>query len=64
MPTLIDKDTWQCPNHSRCGAWAYIKTYDCGCVRVEWQDRGTYDPNRCARNPQDEYGPRHPNCGD
>ena len=44
MPNLVDTDTWECPNHHHCGAWAYIKTYDCGCVRVEWQDRGTYDP--------------------
>ena len=48
MPSLVDTETWDCPNHAHCGAWAYIKTYDCGCVRVEWQDRGSYDPDRCA----------------
>lgn len=62
MPRLSRTETWKCPNHSRCGAWAYIKTYECGCVRVEWQDRGKYDPARCAPNPQNRYGPNYPNC--
>lgn len=62
MPTLIHKERWDCPNHAHCGAWATIKTYDCGCVRVYWGDRGTYDPNRCAPNPENEYGARYPGC--
>jgi hypothetical protein len=64
MPSLEDTETWDCPNHAHCGAWAYIKTYDCGCVRVDWQDRGTYDPDRCAHNPEERFGPNYPNCDD
>jgi hypothetical protein len=62
MPNLIDTATWECPNHAHCGAWAKIKTYDCGCVRVYWEDRGRYDPNRCAHNPEARYGPNYPHC--
>jgi hypothetical protein len=64
MSNLVRTEKWQCPNHAHCGARASIKTYDCGCVRVEWQDRGTYDPQRCAPNPKPVYGPRYPKCGD
>jgi uncharacterized protein YukJ len=63
MATVVRVETWTCPNHSRCGAWAYLKYYDCGCMRVEWQDRGTYDPKRCAPNPRDINGPNYPRCG-
>ncbi len=62
MPSLIHTEKWYCPNHHHCGAVALIKTYACGCRRVEWIDRGRYDPDRCAPNPKDEYGPNHPNC--
>jgi hypothetical protein len=62
MPRLIDTERWDCPNHAHCGARAYIKTYDCGCVKVEWQNRGTYDPSRCAPNPEGRRGPRYPHC--
>jgi hypothetical protein len=44
------------------GAWAYIETYDCGCVRVVWQSRGRYDPSRCAHNPKERNGPNYPRC--
>jgi len=62
MPRLIDTETWDCPNHAHCGARAHIKTYDCGCIRVEWESRGTYDPSRCAHNPKERYGPKYPHC--
>lgn len=63
-PYEVDRDTWECPNHHHCGAWAYLITYNCGCVRVKWQDRGHYDPKRCAHNPEEEYGPCYPKCTD
>lgn len=62
MGNVIDRKTWDCPNHAHCGAWAYIETYGCGCVRVMWQDRGRYDPSRCAHNPPSRNGPNYPRC--
>jgi hypothetical protein len=62
MKRLLSSETWQCPNHAHCGAHARVNTYACGCVRVDWQYRGTYDPKRCAHNPREEWGPRYPDC--
>ncbi len=63
MPYVVSTETWECPNHHHCGAWAVIRTYNCGCTRVEWRDRGRYDPSRCAHNPKPSYGPDYPGCG-
>ena len=62
-PRDVSRIPWKCPNHHHCGAWAYLVTLGCGCVRVKWQSRGHYDPARCAHNPKDTYGPDYPRCG-
>lgn len=62
MPKVIETDKWECPNHHRCGAVAYIDRYACGCVRVRWQQRGRYDHQRCAPNPRDVNSPNYPRC--